>query len=118
MHAFEFMDRRIWFTFLQHFGTTSSGTTLSIAETDSRTSMSLNANEFGEQPVPYVDETVTVTPIPITPSSPTPPESSDPSKFSFSKSYQFSTPAFEGTKEEVLAQKKNIVDEMFKKGVY
>lgn len=118
MHAFEFMDQRIWFTFLQHFGTTSSGTTLSIAETDSRTSMSLNTNEFGEQPAPYVDETVTVTPIPITPCSPTPPESSDPSKFSFAKSFQFSTPAFEGTEEEVLAQKKNIVHEMFKKGVY
>jgi hypothetical protein len=118
MHAFEFMDQRIWFTFSQHFGITSSGTTFSITETDSRTSMSLKTNEFGEPPTPYVDETVTVTPIPITPCSTAPPESSDSSKFSFSKSFQFSTPAFEGTEEEVLAQKKNIVDEMFKKGVY
>ena len=112
------MDQRIWYTFSQHSETISSGTNLSMTEIDSRTSMRLNANEFGDSPAPYVDDSVTVTPIPISPSPPTYAEPNDPSKFSFADSFKFSTPAFEGTEEEVLAQKKVIVHEMFKKGVY
>ena len=79
--------------------------------------MDLTTNEFSDPPSPYVDDTVIVTAIPISSSSPRQ-ELNDPSKFSFANSFSFPTPAFEGTEEEVLQHKKNIVHEMFKKGVY
>jgi hypothetical protein len=79
--------------------------------------LNLTTNEFGNKPTPYIDDAVTVTPIPISPPSPSPSQSVDPSKFSFSTMFQYPTPAFEGTEDQILQHKKEIVHEMFKMGV-
>ena len=80
--------------------------------------MNLSTNEFCDSPTPYEDESVTITPIPISPSSSTPPpETINSSIFSFANAFSFPTPPLEGTEEEILAHKKDIVHEMFKKGV-
>ena len=79
--------------------------------------MNLSTNEFGEIPDPYEDESVTITPIPISPSPSIPLKSIDSSTFSFANVYSFPTPPLEGTEEEILAHKKDIVHEMFKRGV-
>jgi hypothetical protein len=79
--------------------------------------MNLSTNEFNDSPTPYEDESVTITPIPISPSSSTPaPETANPT-FSFANAFSFPTPPLEGTEEEILAHKKDIVHEMFKRGV-
>ena len=80
--------------------------------------MNLSTNEFFDSPIPYEDESVTITPIPISPSSSIPtPETSNSSMFSFANAFSFLTPPFEGTEEEILSHKKDIVHEMFKRGV-
>ena len=80
--------------------------------------MNLSTNEFGDSPTPYEDESVIITPIPIYSSSPTPPpETANPSMSSFADAFSFATPPLEGTEEEILAHKRDIVHEMFKRGI-
>jgi hypothetical protein len=76
--------------------------------------MNLSTNEFCDSPTPYEDESVTITPIPISlsPSTP-PPQTNNP----FANAFSFATPPLEGTEEEILAHKKDIVHEMFKRGI-
>src|SRR5436190_22704301 len=79
--------------------------------------MNLSTNAFGQIPDPSEDESVTIPPIPISPSPSIPLESVNSSTFSFANVYSFPTPPIEGTEEEILAHKKDIVHEMFKRGV-
>lgn len=79
-----------------------------------RTSLDLSTNEFEDEPTPYVDDRVTITPIPLTVNSST----NTPSPFSFRKTFSFPAQPLEGTPEEILAHKKAIVREMFRTGVY
>jgi ribonuclease Z len=87
-----------------------------------RTSMDLHTNEFGESPAPYKDERVTVTPIPLSPhtpsQAPTPHDPEDPARSSFEKLIRISPSTFTGTPSQILALKEAIVHEMFKKGTY
>lgn len=76
--------------------------------------MNLSTNEFCDSPTPYEDESVTITPIPISPSPSTPPPQTNNS---FANAFSFATPPLDGTEEEILAHKKDIVHEMFKRGV-
>jgi hypothetical protein len=76
--------------------------------------MDLSVNEFGDIPEPYVDEAVTITPIPLSLSSPKP---AAPTSSAFVQAFSYPPPTFEGTEDEVLEYKKNIVHEMFKSGI-
>ena len=76
--------------------------------------MDLSVNEFGDTPEPYVDEAVTITPIPLSLSSPKPAASTSSA---FLQAFSYPPPTFEGTEDEVLEYKKNIVHEMFKSGI-
>jgi len=82
-----------------------------------RTSLDLSSSEFGDEPTPYIDDRVTITPIPLTVNSAANTQW-NPSAFSFRKNFCFPTPPLEGTPEEILAHKKAIVHEMFRTGVY
>jgi hypothetical protein len=81
-----------------------------------RTNLDLSTNEFGDVPTPYKDERVTVTPIPLTTNA-RPVKPHGPS-FSFADQFHYYSPPLEGTPQELLARKKDIVHEMFKLGVY
>jgi hypothetical protein len=77
--------------------------------------MDITTNEFAETPEAYIDERVTVTPIPLTLDPPSPPQRA--SNFSFADQFKFHAPTFEGTPEEELKLKEKIVHEMFKCGI-
>lgn len=82
-----------------------------------RTSLDLSTNEFGENPAPYVDDRVTITPIALSANASVD-KPRDPSAFSFGDKFRFPTPPLEGTPEEILTYKKAIVHEMFRTGVF
>ena len=82
-----------------------------------RTSLDLSTNEFGDEPTPFVDDRVTITPIPLTP-NPSVHKPRDPSAFSFGDQFCFAIPPLEGTPEELLAHKQAIVHDMFRMGVF
>jgi hypothetical protein len=83
-----------------------------------RTAMDVKTNEFTEVPTPYEDGRVIVTPIPLSLDSPSIPSLTDESStFSFRKSFSFPAVAMQGTEEETLAYKTNVVHEMFQMGI-
>jgi len=79
--------------------------------------MNLTTNELDDNPSPYIDERVTVTPIPLILDPPSP-KPKPATASSFSTQFKFPTPPIEGTPQEKLAHKQRIVQEMFKRGVY
>jgi hypothetical protein len=79
--------------------------------------MDLTVNEFAASPEPYVDDSTIITPIPLSLSSPALGNFKSPGTSAFLNLFSYPSPTFEGTDEEILAYKKNIVHEMFKRGV-
>ena len=82
-----------------------------------RTSLNLTTNEIGDDPTPFVDDRVTITPIPLS-ANPSAEKPRDPSTFSFGEKFCFPIPPLEGTPDEILKYKKAIVHEMFRMGVF
>ena len=79
--------------------------------------MDLSTNEIGDEPTPFVDDRVTITPVPLTANNSLA-KSRDAPAFSFADQFRFATPAIEGTPEEILSHKRAIVHDMFKQGVF
>jgi hypothetical protein len=73
--------------------------------------MKITANEFGDKPDPFEDEILKITPIPILPSPL--PAINAPQPSPFRTFFQSRNPAPTGTEAELLAHRKNVVDEMF-----
>src|SRR3981189_3356671 len=84
-----------------------------------RTSMNLSVNEFTASPEQYTDGSVTITPIPLSLSTgkATSTSNGPTTSSAFLQQFSYPDPTFEGTEEEALAYKKNIVHEMFKRGI-
>ena len=85
---------------------------------DFRTSMDLSTNEIAETLTPYIDQQVIITPIQLSLSSNSSTIPNRSSKFSFANAISYRTSPLEGTDQEILDHKKDIVHEMFKKGVF
>ena len=84
--------------------------TLSLCANQS-TNMRITANEYDDNPVPFEDEILKITPIPILP-SPLPvvnPNEPTPFRTFFQSRNQAPT----GTQAELLAHRKHVVNEMF-----
>jgi hypothetical protein len=75
------------------------------------TNMKITANEYGDNPIPFEDEILKITPIPILPSPL--PALTAPQPSPFRAFFQSRNPAPTGTQAELQAHRKNVVDEMF-----
>jgi ribonuclease Z len=73
--------------------------------------MKITANEYGDNPVPFEDEILKITPIPILPSPLPRRRATQPTPFR--SIFQSRNSAPTGTQAELLAHRKNVVDEMF-----
>src|SRR5271170_2234660 len=78
--------------------------------------MNVHTNEFSDPPTPYIDDRVIITPVQLTPKYPPPPPQSS-SKFSFSENFKSALPPLQGTEDEILKHKQNIVYDMLQSGV-